>query len=61
MKRNENFWSYRLHKLGTPKVLWRDRRTDGLSGPTTRPALANATQLKISWQQIVNLLNHERK
>ena len=24
IKRNENFWSYRLHKLGTPKVL----RTD---------------------------------
>ena len=22
MKRNKNFWSYRLHKLGTPKVLW---------------------------------------
>ena len=21
MKRNKNFWSYRLHKLGTPKVL----------------------------------------
>ena len=22
MKRNKNFWSYRLHKLGTPKLLW---------------------------------------
>ena len=21
MKRNKNFWSYRLHKFGTPKVL----------------------------------------
>ena len=21
MKRNKNFWSFRLHKLGTPKVL----------------------------------------
>ena len=39
IKRNENFWSYRLHKLGTPKVL----RTDG---PTTRPAFAKATQVK---------------
>ena len=44
MKRNENFWSYRLHKLGTPKVL----RTDGQSGPTTRPAFAKATQVKTS-------------
>ena len=25
---NENFWSYRLHKLGTPKVLRTDGRTD---------------------------------
>ena len=25
IKRNENFWSYRLHKFGTPKML----RTDG--------------------------------
>ena len=29
MKRNKNFRSYRLHKLGTPKVLRTDRRTDG--------------------------------
>ena len=29
MKRNENFWSYRLHKLGNPKVLQTDGRTDG--------------------------------
>ena len=28
-KRNENFRSYRLHKLGTPKVLWTDKQTDG--------------------------------
>ena len=62
MKRNENFWSYRLHKLGTPKVLRTDGRTDrrmdgrtdgrtdgrpdGRSGPTTRPAFAKATQVK---------------
>ena len=49
MKRNKNFWSYRLHKLGTPKVLRTDRRTDGRtdgrSGPTTRPAFAKATQV----------------
>ena len=61
MKRNENFWSYRLHKLGTPKVLRTDRRTDGRtdrrtdrqtdgrpdghSGPTTIPAFAKATQV----------------
>ena len=51
MKRNKNFWSYRLHKLGTPKVLRTDRRTDGQtdgrSGPITRPAFAKATQVKI--------------
>ena len=54
MKSNEKFWSYRLHKLGTPKVLRTDgqtdgrtdRRTDGRSGPTTRPAFAKATQVK---------------
>ena len=62
MKRNKNFWSYRLHKLGTPKVLRTDRRTDGRtdrrtdgrtdgqtdgrSGPITRPAFAKATQVK---------------
>ena len=51
MKRNKNFWSYRLHKLGTPKVFPTDRRTygrtDGQSGPITRPAFAKATQVKI--------------
>ena len=26
---NKNFWSYRLHKFGTPKVLRTDRRTHG--------------------------------
>ena len=46
MKRNKKFWSYRLHKLGTPKVLRTDRRTDGRSGPITRPAFAKATQVK---------------
>ena len=47
MKRNKNFSSYRLHKLGTPKVLGTDRETDGRSGPTTRPTFAKATQVKI--------------
>ena len=55
MKRNKNFWSYRLLKLGTPKVFWTDGRTDrrtdgrtdGRSGPITRPAFAKATQVKI--------------
>ena len=46
MKRNENFWSYLLHKLGTPKVLRTDRRTDRRSRPTTRPAFAKATQVR---------------
>ena len=53
IKRNENFWSYRLHKLSTPKVLRTDERTDrrtdgqkdGRIGPTTRPAFAKATQV----------------
>ena len=27
-KMNENFWSYRLQKLGAPKVLQMDGRTD---------------------------------
>ena len=65
MKRNENFWSYRLHKNGTPKVLRTDGRTDrrtdrrrhgrpdGRSGPTTRPAFAKATQVK--------MLNHDTR
>ena len=29
MKSNENFWSYRLHKLGTPKVMQMDGWMDG--------------------------------
>ena len=30
IKKNENFWSYRLHKLGTLKCFgWMDRRMDG--------------------------------
>ena len=50
IKKNENFWSYRLHKLGTLKCFGRtDTRTDGQtddrSGPTTRPAFAKATQV----------------
>ena len=32
---------YRLHKLGTQKVLRTDERTDGQNGPTIRPAFAN--------------------
>ena len=32
MKRNENCWSYRLHKLGTPKML----RTDGQMGKMSK-------------------------
>ena len=56
MKRNKNFWSYRFHKLGTPKVLktdgetdgQTDGQTDGRSGPTTKPAFAKATQVEIS-------------
>ena len=50
MKRNKNFWSCILHKLGTPKMLRTDGqtlvRTDGRSGPSTRPAFAKATQVK---------------
>ena len=58
--RNENCLSYRLHKLGTPKLLRTDKRTDrrtdgqtngrtdGRSGPTTRPAFAKATQVIIT-------------
>ena len=30
-----------------PKVIWTDGRPDGRSGPTTRPAFAKATQVKI--------------
>ena len=52
MKRNKNFWSYRLHKLGTPKVLGTDGRTDGRSGPITRPAFAKATQVKIKLEKL---------
>ena len=51
MKRNKNFWSYRLHKLGTPKVFRTDRRTDGRSGPNTRPAFAKARQVKIIFSE----------
>ena len=55
MKRIEDFWSYRLHKLGTPKVLRTGGQTDGMtdghtdagSGSTTRHAFAKATHVKI--------------
>ena len=35
-------FSYRLHKLGTPKML----RTEGQCGPISRPAFAKVTQVK---------------
>ena len=52
IKSNENCWSHRLRKLGTPKVLQTDRRTDKWtnrrgSGPITRATFARATQVKI--------------
>ena len=48
IKKNETFWSYRLHKLGTLKCFGRtDRQTDEQSGPTTRPAFAKVTQVMI--------------
>ena len=31
IKKNETFWSYRLHKLGTPKMLQTDRQTGKMS------------------------------
>ena len=40
-------WSYRLQKLGTPKVLRSDKRKAGRNGLVTRPAFAKATQVKI--------------
>ena len=46
--RNEYCGSYRLHKLGTPKML----RADGRSGPTTRPAFAKATQVKAALKRV---------
>ena len=53
MKKNENFWSYRLHKLGTPKVLWTDGQTDGRADgrpgrQTTDGRTVGATQVKTS-------------
>ena len=41
--------TYRLHKLGSLKCEEgrTDGRTDGRNGPTTRPAFAKATQVKI--------------
>ena len=57
-KQMKTFWSYRLNKLSTPKVLQKDRRTDGRtdrrSGPTTRPAFAKATQVKSKKASIAN-------
>ena len=43
---NENFWNYRLHKLGTPKVLRTDVRTDGVD-PLLDLCFPKATQVKI--------------
>ena len=46
---NKNCWSYKLHKLGTPKVLRTDGRTDGRTEwATTRPPFAKATQVKMT-------------
>ena len=63
IKKNKNFLSYRLHKLGTLKCSdgRTDRRTDrrtegrpdGWSGPTTGPAFAKATQVKIGCQHLM--------
>ena len=52
--RNENFWSNRLHKLGTPKVVPMDRRKDEWCGPIERPAFTKAIQVK------TNLILHDR-
>ena len=51
IKSNENIWSYRLQKLGTPKVLWTARWMDRRSGPTTRPVLPKMTQVKTLYKQ----------
>ena len=70
IKKNKNFLSYRLHKLGTLKCFRRmdrqtdgrtdrqtdgrtDGRPDGWSGPTTRPAFAKATQVKMGCQHLM--------
>ena len=41
-KKEANFWSNRLHKLGTPKVL----HTEEQSGPKNKPVFTKATQVK---------------
>ena len=45
------FWSCKLHKLGTPKVL----RMDGRCGPIIRPPFAKVTQVKK--QNMLNTIN----
>ena len=61
MERNKNFWSYRLHKLGTPKVFRTDGRTDGRSGPITRPAFAKATQVTSVDSSVNILMQHKHR
>ena len=46
IKRNENFWSNRLHKLGTPKLA--NGQTNRWNVPTTRPIFAKAKRVKIT-------------
>ena len=46
---NETFWSNRLHKLGTPKVMRVDR-------PTTKSAFAKAPQVKNIQHERFNVL-----
>ena len=55
IKKNENFWSYRLHKLGTLKCCG---RTDGRSGPTTRPAFPKAKQVKMKVLEWSKQISH---
>ena len=54
---HEYFWSYRLHKLGTPKKLLRVRGTDELSGPITRPAFRQGDTGKNNYFSVVYLLS----
>ena len=48
IKKNESFWSYRLHKVGTVKCCDQtDRRTDGVDPLLDLLSLYIATQVKI--------------
>ena len=55
MKRNENFWSYRLHKLGTSKVLRTDGRTDGRTDRQTNGVDPLLDLLSLKATQIKNM------